>query len=61
MRRLVLPVMLALAACSTAPGRGGDEEATMGARARKAHGADPVAAPPADVGNAEDPVGVPKR
>jgi hypothetical protein len=57
MRRLAaIAACAVLAACATGPGRGGDAGPVMGAQARKAHGADPVAAPPADVGNSEDPV-----
>ncbi len=57
MKRLtVAAIVLALAGCAASPGRGGGEGAIVGAQARVRHGADPVAAPPADVGNAEDPV-----
>ncbi len=54
-----IAMLLVLAACATSPGRGGDAGAIIGAQARARHGADPVATPPADVGNAEDPA-VPK-
>lgn len=38
-----------------APGKGGDKPQPVGAAARAKHGPDPMAAPPSDVGMAEDP------
>jgi hypothetical protein len=63
MRRLVTSLMLAgvllsgsaVAAQGTSAGRGGDRQQPVGAAARARHGPEPLAAPPADVGMAEDP------
>jgi len=58
--KLVIAGMLAaglmLSACATSPGRGGDEGALMGAKARAKNGPDPTVAPPPHVGENEDPV-----
>jgi hypothetical protein len=46
--------LLLLTGCAGA-GRGGDAEPPIGHAARAYHGAEPLAAPPSDAGQAEDP------
>jgi hypothetical protein len=45
----------ALAAPGARAGRDGDKQQPVGAAARAKHGPEPLAAPPSDVGMAEDP------
>ncbi|USI72267.1 hypothetical protein [Sphingomonas morindae] len=54
-RAALVASLLLLAGCASGPGRGGEAGPPVGAAARARHGADPMARPPANVGEAEDP------